>query len=67
MGSRGELLVWPYTPAASCNRHSGPEWGRPQGSAPPPAVCQTRLEYERTASGMNIAATAAHPSSAHPT
>ena len=27
----------------------------------------TRLEYERTASGMKIAATVAHPRSAHPT
>src|SRR5664280_443862 len=28
---------------------------------------QTRLEYERRASGMKIAATVAHPSNAHPT
>jgi NAD(P)-dependent dehydrogenase (short-subunit alcohol dehydrogenase family) len=33
----------------------------------PQAVGQTRREYERTASGMKIAATVAHPSSAHPT
>jgi hypothetical protein len=28
---------------------------------------QTRLEYERTESGMKMAATASHPSSARPT
>jgi hypothetical protein len=30
-------------------------------------VRQIRLEYERTASGMKIAANVAHPSNAHPT